>query len=200
MKQNLERRKYFEARAFPHIEALYRTALYVSDSESDARDLVQETFAGAYRFWHKYQFNPDSRVWFFRLLANALSNKYRPSLSLSAVTNNNDEIDRHSSHPQLVDQQPIDEAGLVPFSVLSKDDVKNAISNLPDDFRLIVVLSLLEGFTYEEIASIVGIHLETVKSKLHQGRRLIQRELLSRAVYSSTYSSIADRVRSRRTG
>ena len=102
-------------------------------------------------------------------MESALGNKYRPSLNLPAVIGDTDEIDRHLLNSRSVDQQPIDESGRVPLSAISEDDVKKAIGDLPDDFRLIVVLSLLEGFSCREIADIAGINLETVRFKLHQG-------------------------------
>ena len=200
MKRDVKNRRYFEAEAFPHLKALYRTALCVSDSESDAQDLVQETFAKAYRSWHKYQFNPNCRVWLFRIMANALVNKYRPSLKLPARMSDTDEIDRNSLHSWPMDQQPIADYDQVPFSASSEDDFKKAIRNLPNDFRLIVVLSLLEGFSYQEIAEIAGINLETVRSGLCQGRKLVQRELCDHVACEGNYSMTADRVRSRRTG
>ena len=108
--------------------------------------------------------------------------------NLSAAIDSADKIDGHLAHSRLLDQQPIDDSEQFSFSAISKEDVKKAIGNLPDDFRLIVVLSLLEGFSYQEIADIAGIHLETVRSKLHQGRRLMQRELLGQVACEGNYS------------
>jgi RNA polymerase sigma-70 factor (ECF subfamily) len=83
---------------------------------------------------------------------------------------------------------------------MSSDDVKNAIRNLPDDFRLIVVLSLLEGFSYQEIAEITGFPLNAVRSRLHRGRRLLQKRLFDQDVCEGDYGMAAGRVRSTRMG
>lgn len=133
-------------------------------------------------------------------MAKVLFNKYRPSLNPSAVMNNADEIDGYLLHSQTVNQQSIDESEQVPFSRMSSDDARNAIGNLPDDFRLIVVLSLLEGFSYQEVADIACIDLETVRSRLRRGRKLMQRELFDKVACEGNYNVTADRVRSRRTG
>ncbi len=170
-------RKDFATHALPHLENLYRTALYVLGNESDAQDLVRESLVRAYKSWHECQFSANRRAWLFRIMVNALSSKYRPSPDLSTAINNADEIDGYFAYSRWMSRQPIDHFGNVPFSAISEDDVRKAIAALPDDFRLIVVLSLLENFSYREIADIVDINLETVRSKLHQGRKLMQKEL-----------------------
>jgi len=200
MKENMEKRTYFETQVFPHLEGLYRAACYLLDSETDAQDLAQETFATWYRSWNKSQISRDSRVWLFRIMANILINKYRPSADLSAATNYGDGYDEYFVQSLSEDRQQTDDSGQVSLSMISTDDVKKAIGDLPDDFRLIVVLSLIEGFTYGEIAEIVGIKLETVRSRLHQGRKLMQRELIDHVACEGKYGTCTDRVRSRRTG
>lgn len=200
MKQHTTRSIDFEAQALPQLEDLYCTALYVLDNESEAQGLVQESFALAYRNWDKHECGRDRRVWLFRIMANALSSKYRPSPILSATISEIDEIDRHTLHPRLIDQWQINKSEQSPLSMLSRDDVKNAIRNLPNNSRLIVVLSLLAGFSYQEIADIAGTNLETVRSRLYQGRALMQRELFDHAACEGDCRTTADRVRSRRTG
>ncbi len=200
MKQNMTTRREFEAQALPHVERLYRTASYVSDNESDAHDLVQESLARGYHAWLKSQVSPDSRVWLFRAMANALADRPRPSFGRSAVTDSTERIDGFLVHFRLMNVQPVDDSGQVPLSSISKDDVKRAIGNLHDNFKLIVVLSLLEGFSYQEITDITGIPLEAVRSRLHLGRKLMQRELFDHLVSEGNYKMTASRVRSTRMG
>jgi RNA polymerase sigma-70 factor (ECF subfamily) len=179
MKQNIARRMGFEAYALPQLEGLYRTALYVLDNESDAQDLISTSFARAYYSWLKYQAGPNCRVWLFRIMANALINRYRPSLSLSAAIDGADEIDGHLVYSRMLNQEPTEIPEQIPTSAISNHDVKKTIGNLPDGCRLITVLSLLEGFSYDEIADITGLHVETVRSRLYQGRQLIRESLLT---------------------
>ena len=179
MRQKESKELDFEARALPQLDNLYRVAVYVLDNESDAKDVVQESLARAYHSWPEYQFSPDCRIWLFRIMANALTNKYLPSPGLSLAKNNADEIDDYFVHFKSENQQPVDDSGQIPFSAISEDDVKKAIGDLPDYFRLIVVLSLQEGFSYQEIADITGAQLEDVRFRLHQGRKLIRESLSS---------------------
>ena len=200
MKQNDTKRKNFEERTLPHLEGLYRTALYVSDSESDAFELLQETFAGAYHSWHEGQFRPNCRLWLFKIMAEVLRNRHRPSRGLSTVENNADGIDGYLMYSRWLDRQPIDDFGKNPISTISEEAVKKAVGSLPNDAKLIVVLVLLEGFSYRETAEITNRNLETVISRLHQGRKLMQRELFGLVECEGENDMPADRVRSRKSG
>lgn len=177
MKQSSAKRKDFEAQASPELESLYRTALYLLEDEPDAQDLVLETFAGGYRLWLNNQLSPSCRVCLFRIMANILINQYRPFSSLSTGIGNADEIDISLVHSQLVDQQSMNDSSQVPFSAISEPDIRAAIRELPEDLRLIAVLSSLEGFSYREISDITGIHLGAVRARLHQVRQLIRESL-----------------------
>jgi len=179
MKQNNLKRNEFEAQAMPHIEELYSTAMYLVENEADAQDLVQGSFVKAYESWDECQFSPDCRVWLFKIMANIIINKCPQSPGPSAAVDSPEEIDGYCVHSRWANQQPIDDSGQVPFSEISVDHIKKAIVTLTDDSRLIVVLSLLRGFSYREIADIMGINLETVRSRLHQGRKFMKRELFS---------------------
>jgi RNA polymerase sigma-70 factor (ECF subfamily) len=187
MKQNMEKRKKFEAQALPQLENLYFTALYMLQNHYDAQDLVGETYIKAYSSWREYQFVPDCRVWLFRTMASILINKYWSSHGLSVAINSTDEIDGYLIYSQWVNQQSNDNSDRDFFSMISEDDVKRVIKSLPDDLRLIIVLSLLEGFSYREIADIAGINLKTVKSKLYEGRKLMQKELFGHMTLENNY-------------
>ena len=180
-KEELNKRKAFEEEALPHMDALYRTALRMTKNEIDAEDLVQEAFVKAYRFWDKFELGSNCRAWLFKIMTNIFINEYR-SKSRSPVSVNVDDIDDNFLYGQLaaggIDQNP--ERTL--FNKIFDDDVKKAIEGLPDDFRLVVVLSFLEGFSYQEIADIADLQLGTVKSRLHRGRKLLQKELYDYAI------------------
>jgi len=177
----LNKRKEFEAQALPHMDALLRTALRMTKNENDAQDLVQETMIKSYRFWDKFEPGSNCRAWLFKIMTNIFINDYR-SKSRSPMAVNVDDIDDNFLYGQLaVGPKSVDPEKEL-FAKVFDDDVKRAVENLPDDFRLVVVLSFLEGFSYQEIAEIADLQLGTVKSRLHRGRKLLQKELYDYAV------------------
>ncbi|MBD3333247.1 sigma-70 family RNA polymerase sigma factor [candidate division GN15 bacterium] len=180
-KDDLKKRKTFEAEALPHMDALYRTALRMTKNESDAQDLVQEAYVKAYRFWDKFELGSNCRAWLFKIMTNIFINDYR-SKSRSPMSVNVDDVDDNYLYGQLASLGPEDDPEKQFFAKIFDDDVKQAIEELPDDFRLVVVLSFLEGFSYQEIADIADLQLGTVKSRLHRGRKLLQRKLYDYAV------------------
>lgn len=180
-KEETDKRKQFEVEALPHMDALYRTALRMTKNEKDAEDLVQEAFVKAYRFWDKFEPGSNCRAWLFKIMTNIFINDYR-SKSRSPMAVNVDDIDDNFLYGQLAvggkEENPEQDL----FNKIFDDDVKKAIENLPDDFRLVVMLSFLEGFSYQEIAEIADLQLGTVKSRLHRGRKLLQKELYDYAI------------------
>ncbi|UCE25792.1 MAG: sigma-70 family RNA polymerase sigma factor [Candidatus Zixiibacteriota bacterium] len=185
-------RKRFEAEALPAMDALYRSALRLTKNPGDAEDLVQETYIKAYRFWDKFEPGSNCRAWLFRIMTNVFINEYR-SRSRSPVSVSADELDDRFLYGRTEAGQytPSDPERRLTSQVLH-EDVNRAIESLPDDFRLVVVLSFLERFSYREIANITGLHLGTVKSRLHRGRKLCQKKLLKYAQeYGYTVHSAA---------
>ena len=197
MDHNQTKRKEFEAQGLLQIEGLYRTALYVLNDESAAQDLVRESYAEAFRSWHEYEANPDCRTWLFKTMMNVNIDKYGISPGRSATVTASGENNEYSMNPLWVNQHSIDDSGCIAFPAISQNHVMIAIVNLPYDFRLVVVLSQVEGFSYREIADIIGLNLETVRSRLHHGRKVMQRELFNHVGCEGIYDKPADRVRSR---
>ncbi len=179
--EELKRRKSFESEALPHMDALYRTALRMTRNESDAEDLVQETYVKAYRFWDRFEPGSNCRAWLFKIMTNIFINEYR-SKSRSPLAVNVDELDDNFLYGQLAIDKTVENPEQRFFAKIFDDDVKRAIENLPDDFRFVVILSFLEGFSYQEIADIMDLQLGTVKSRLHRGRKLLQKALLDYAI------------------
>ncbi len=179
--QELEKRRSFEKEALPHMDALYRTALRMTKNENDAEDLVQEAFAKAYRFWDKFEPGSNCRAWLFKIMTNIFINEYR-SKSRAPVSVNVDDIDDNYLYGQLAQLAPEENPEQQLFAKIFDDDVRKAIEELPDDFRLVVILSFLEGFSYQEIAEIADLQLGTVKSRLHRGRKLLQKKLFDYAI------------------
>jgi len=187
---DIKKRKEFEIQALPHMDALYRTALRMTNNQNDAEDLVQEAYVKAYRFWDRFESGSNCRAWLFKIMTNIFINDYR-SKSRLPMSVNVDEIDDSFLYGQLAAIKPGENPEKELFAKIMDDDVKKAIEELPDDFRLVVVLSFLEGFSYQEIAEIADLQLGTVKSRLHRGRKLLQKVLYEYAVKNGYIKDIA---------
>jgi len=174
-----DRHDTFEREALPHSDLLYNYALRMTNNAEDAHDLVQETYLKAYRFWDKYEPGTNIRAWLFRILKNSYINRYRKE-SKAPDTVDYEEVQNY--YPSIRDEgsESGDLGGGV-FNRLLEDDVSQAIAELPDDFRTVVILCDIEGLTYEEIAAFVDCPLGTVRSRLHRGRKMLRTRLLSYA-------------------
>ncbi len=176
-----EKRRSFEREAVPHMDALLRTALRMTKSETDAEDLVQETFVKAYRFWDRFEPGSNARAWLFKIMTNIFINEYR-SRSRAPISVSVDEENDDYVYGQVASLASQENPETEFLNKLLDDDVRRAIDTLPEDFREVVVLSFLEDYSYQEIAEIVGLQLGTVKSRIHRGRKLLQKELHDYAV------------------
>jgi RNA polymerase sigma-70 factor (ECF subfamily) len=123
-------------------------------------------------------------------MTNIFINEYR-SKSRAPVSVNVDDIDDNFLYGQLAATGPSDDPEKQFFAKIFDDDVKKAIEDLPDDFRMVVILSFLEGFSYQEIAEICDLQLGTVKSRLHRGRKLLQKKLFEYAVRNGYIKDLA---------
>lgn len=173
------RRQLFEREALEHLDALYRTALRMTRSPQDAEDLVQEVYLRAYRFFDRYQPGTNIRAWLFRILTNTFINRYRRAMA-EPRTSSIEDADEFYLYYQLADHPDSSVEDQV-LAELAKQDVKRAIENLPEVFRMVVLLADVEGFSYGEIAEILDIPKGTVMSRLFRGRRLLQKALWEQA-------------------
>ncbi|HEY9325198.1 MAG TPA: sigma-70 family RNA polymerase sigma factor [Candidatus Limnocylindria bacterium] len=168
----------FEAEALRHLDALYRTALRMTRSEADAEDLVQETYIRAFRFRDQFTLGTNMKAWLFRILTNTFINTYRRKTAQPEVTDL-DGIDEFSLYRRMADDRaastsPDPEAELLNSVV--DTEVTNALEELPEKFRTTVLLDV-EGFSYKEIAEMLAIPIGTVMSRLHRGRKFLQKRL-----------------------
>ena len=165
----------FEEEALALSDQVYRVARHLAGSREDAEELVQETYARAFRSWRSYQPGTNLRAWLLRILTNLNIDRGRraqrtpPMQGLEA--NDYFLYDRLTEN----DGAPSDEDRVV--ERLSQDDIVAALSAVPHDFRDVIVLVDIGDFSYQDAAQILDIPIGTVMSRLHRGRRILKREL-----------------------
>ena len=172
-------REDFTNDAMQYAPQLFATALRMTRNKADAEDLVQETFLKGWRAFDSYQQGTNLRAWLFRIMTNTFINKYNSQQRRPQETEL-DEVEelflfrRMGAFDQSKMSQSAEDQMLELFT---DDEVKNAIESLPETFRIPVLLSDLEGFSYKEIAEIVGVPAGTVMSRLHRGRKQLRERL-----------------------
>jgi RNA polymerase sigma-70 factor (ECF subfamily) len=172
----------FETEALGFLDALYRTALRMTRSEADAEDLVQETYIRAFRFQDQFTPGTNLKAWLFRILTNTFINTYRRKQSQPEFTEL-DDVDEFSLYKRMSDLKVSSASGDPETEFLNglvDSEVKDALMELPEKFRQVVLLDV-EGFSYKEIAEMLDIPIGTVMSRLHRGRKFLQKRLLDLA-------------------
>lgn len=170
-----------------HMDALYRAALRMTRDPAEAEDLVQDTYLKAVRSIGSYRESAGTRPWLFRILTNAYIDRYRQRMRAPETLELTEagglyELFLEERRAGEAEPAPWTEAELDAFlTKVVGDEVKEALEALPAPFRLVVVLRDVEGFSYREIADIVGVPLGTVMSRLSRGRRSLQERLASYA-------------------
>jgi RNA polymerase sigma-70 factor (ECF subfamily) len=159
----------FEEMVTSHLDPLYRTALRLTGRPQDAEDLVQETYLRAWRSLHTYRPGTNPKAWLFRILHNAHIDRYRASTRTVQTV---DEME--GQDPAFVVH---DTPESVVLSGVMDAEIRQALMALPEVFRSCLILADLEGFSYQEIADILGIPRGTVMSRLFRGRRAMRRAL-----------------------
>jgi RNA polymerase sigma-70 factor (ECF subfamily) len=172
----------FETEALTFLDALYRTALRMTRSEADAEDLVQETYIKAFRAREQFTPGTNLKAWLFRILTNTFINTYRRRQSQPEFTEL-DDVDEFSLYRRMSDLKTSSQAGDPESEFLNglvDTEVKDALADLPEKFRSVVLLDV-EGFSYKEIAEMLDIPIGTVMSRLHRGRKFLQKRLFDLA-------------------
>jgi RNA polymerase sigma-70 factor (ECF subfamily) len=168
----------FETQAMGFVDALYNTAYRMTRNAADAEDLVQETYFKAYKNFDKFEPGTNLKAWLFRIMKNTFINNYRkqqlqPPQSDFAAIEDSFESQVTEEAAQKI-RNPEDEL----LEDVLDEDVQRAMDELPEDYRMVVVLADLEGFSYKEVSEILEIPLGTVMSRLYRGRRLLEGTLL----------------------
>jgi len=169
----------FAEQAVPFMDSIYAAALRLTRNPSDAEDLVQETYLKAFRGFGGFEQGTNLRAWLYRILTNTFINTYRSKKRRPDETEF-DEVEDLYLYRRLggleaatVGRSAEDEL----LDWFSEAEVKDALEALPEQFRMAVLLADVEGFSYKEIAEILDVPIGTVMSRLHRGRKAMQREL-----------------------
>ena len=169
----------FTSDAMQYAPQLFSTALRMTRNRSDAEDLVQETYIKGWRSFHSFQEGTNLRAWLFRIMTNTYINKYNAQKRKGTEVEL-DDVEELFLYKRLgsIDQSQLSSSAEDQMIELFTDDeVKNALEALPEDFRMPVLLSDVDGFSYKEISEMLEIPIGTVMSRLHRGRKAMQKML-----------------------
>ena len=169
----------FSEQAMQYMDALYTAAMRLTHNAADAEDLVQETYLKAYRAYGGFEEGTNLRAWLYRILTNTFINNYRSKKRRPDETDI-DEVEDLYLYRRLGGLEAAAAGRSAEDELLdwfTDSEVKEAVEALPEQFRMAVLLSDVEGFSYKEIAEILDIPIGTVMSRLHRGRKALQRQL-----------------------
>ena len=174
----------FHEEALPHMDAVFRFALRLAGTQDQAEDLVQETFLRAYRSWDKYTPGTQCKSWLFTICRNVFLRLRERGQRHDEIVSEN--VDRSSGPFEVVNPVWVKAVMADPegdfFESIVDEVVLEHIQDLPEDYRIAVILSDLEDLSYQEIAELTDVPVGTVKSRLFRGRRILQKVLYDYAV------------------
>lgn len=165
----------FDGEFMPHIDSMYNFAYRLTFDEDESKDLVQDTYMKAFRFINSFQEGTNAKAWLYRILKNSFINDYRKKSKQPAKVDYQ-EVEQYYNSEDTPSSATVD-LRLETTKDMIGDEISNALNSLAIDFRTVVILCDLEGFTYEEMAKILDIPIGTVRSRLHRARNLLREKL-----------------------
>lgn len=200
-----ERRERFAEEVLPHLDALYSAAVRYTHDRTEAEDLIQDAMTRAYSSFHQYEPGTNLRAWLYRILSTTFISRWRKTQrrpqEVAADQGNDDEGDDATF--SLFDRLTASTSKAAEREVLDRltdEEVRQALAELPETFRMAVYLADVEGFRYAEIAEIMDTPVGTVMSRLHRGRARLQRALYDYAVRRGLVQEPAEHGSSREEG
>ena len=169
----------FDTEFMIHVDSMYNFAYRLTFDADDAKDLVQDTYLKAFRFINSFERGTNAKAWLFRILKNSFINDFRKKSKQPAKVDYNEVEQFYNSD----DAGAKITADLRVESVqdMIGDEISGALNAIPVDFRTVIILSDLEGFTYEEMSKILDIPIGTVRSRLHRARNMLKEKLATYA-------------------
>jgi RNA polymerase sigma-70 factor (ECF subfamily) len=170
-------RERFERDVLPLLPSLYSAAMRLTRNRTDAEDLVQETYLRGVRGFAGFQEGTNLKAWLYRILTNSYINTYRKKQREPQIVEGPDDVDEWYLYDRLGGRSVEDSAETTVLDQIPDQGVKDALESLPERFRLPVLLADVEGFSYKEIAEIMETPIGTVMSRLHRGRKALEKAL-----------------------
>ncbi len=174
-----EKTEIFNGEFMPHVDSMYNFAYKLSFDEDDAKDLVQDTYLKSFRFINSFERGTNAKAWLFRILKNSFINEYRKKSKQPSKVDYN-EVEQYYNSDD-VDESITTDLRVETVQHMIGDEISGALNGIPVDFRTVIILSDLEGFTYEEMSKILDIPIGTVRSRLHRARNMLKDKLASYA-------------------
>jgi RNA polymerase sigma-70 factor (ECF subfamily) len=170
-------RERFERDVLPLLPSLYGAALRMTRNPADAEDLVQDTYLRAFRGFSGFKEGTNLKAWLYRILTNSFINTYRKKQREPQTVEGPDDVEEWYLFDRLGGRNVEGSAEEEVLESIPDADVKTALESLPENFRLPVLLADVEGFSYKEIADIMATPIGTVMSRLHRGRKALEKAL-----------------------
>jgi len=174
-----EKTEIFDTEFMPHVDSMYNFAYRLTFDEDDAKDLVQDTYLKAFRFINSFERGTNAKAWLFRILKNSFINEFRKKSKQPAKVDYN-EVEQYYNSDDAGEQITTD-LRVETVQHMIGDEISGALNGIPVDFRTVIILSDLEGFTYEEMSKILDIPIGTVRSRLHRARNMLKDKLAAYA-------------------